>query len=538
MADHPQPHRRRFLQAAGGFAVGIALGSRSRIMGRSAAATAYVRRDIAGLDANGPEIKALRAGIAVMKNRGPSDVTSWTYQANIHGMMSGMAADHLAQCQHGHWWFFPWHRMYLYYFERILRHAIQQTSTPLPADFALPYWNYSDDVAARVLPGVLRARTYVPDGGGSAVPNPLFELQRRTDINDLDQPTALDPDTVSYSDAFALSDFVSSTIGNDGFGGQEVPAPVHLSFQLAHGALEHQPHDLVHDGIGGLMGDPNTAANDPVFWLHHGNIDRLWNRWLTQGQRSNPDPGSRWGVQTFTFYDENGHATTQPVYKFLEYVADNLVDYKYDDAPQLAQATVPQPSGAMASHMGAAAAPMHMEGSMAATAPPHRLAQFPEPLHLTGKPTSVKISVPEPHQQTLALHAEGRADSERELVLEIGGIDFNALPASGYYEVYINLPAGESPSRKSAGYLGTISTFALRQQVHAGDRGTTNSGRVALPLGKLLRRLKDRNAWSPGDMTVTFVPRELPARDKTDTARLTFRYVGVLAVQKAKPNKP
>ena len=34
--------------------------------------------------------------------------------------------------------------------------------------------------------------------------------------------------------------------------------------------------------IGGLMGDPHTATRDPVFWLHHANIDRIWWLW-TQG---------------------------------------------------------------------------------------------------------------------------------------------------------------------------------------------------------------------------------------------------------------
>ena len=89
-------------------------------------------------------------------------------------------------------------------------------------------------------------------------------------------------------------------------------------------------HDVVHDGIGGLMGDPDTAANDPIFWLHHANIDRLWNRWLQQNPGVNPDANSIWGQQAFTFMDENGNPVTQPAYRSLEYVTDNLIDYKYD----------------------------------------------------------------------------------------------------------------------------------------------------------------------------------------------------------------
>jgi tyrosinase-like protein len=32
-------------------------------------------------------------------------------------------------------------------------------------------------------------------------------------------------------------------------------------------------------GIEGDLGSPATAARDPIFWLHHANIDRLWVRW-------------------------------------------------------------------------------------------------------------------------------------------------------------------------------------------------------------------------------------------------------------------
>ncbi len=59
------------------------------------------------------------------------------------------------------------------------------------------------------------------------------------------------------------------------------------------GFLEHSPHDNVHGDIGGalnnvfnnrlaqgLMSNPCTAALDPIFWLHHANIDRLWEVWL------------------------------------------------------------------------------------------------------------------------------------------------------------------------------------------------------------------------------------------------------------------
>lgn len=42
--------------------------------------------------------------------------------------------------------------------------------------------------------------------------------------------------------------------------------------------LEIPLHNLVHRWVGGNMVDM-TSPNDPVFWLHHCNIDRLWAAW-------------------------------------------------------------------------------------------------------------------------------------------------------------------------------------------------------------------------------------------------------------------
>jgi tyrosinase len=57
----------------------------------------------------------------------------------------------------------------------------------------------------------------------------------------------------------------------------------------AYGAIESDPHNFVHVMVGGdtppnptgWMFDPAFAALDPIFWVHHCNIDRLWAAWLT-----------------------------------------------------------------------------------------------------------------------------------------------------------------------------------------------------------------------------------------------------------------
>ncbi|KAF4345525.1 Tyrosinase [Fusarium beomiforme] len=69
--------------------------------------------------------------------------------------------------------------------------------------------------------------------------------------------------------------------------------------------LESRPHGAIHSAIGGDM-VPNTSPNDPIFFLHHTQIDRLWALW--QGQ----DPDKRYtdfsGIKTQNQFD----GTTPP----------------------------------------------------------------------------------------------------------------------------------------------------------------------------------------------------------------------------------
>jgi len=44
-------------------------------------------------------------------------------------------------------------------------------------------------------------------------------------------------------------------------------------------------HNLVHVWIGGDM-SPTTSPNDPVFYLNHCNVDRIWEKWLTTNGRT------------------------------------------------------------------------------------------------------------------------------------------------------------------------------------------------------------------------------------------------------------
>jgi hypothetical protein len=53
------------------------------------------------------------------------------------------------------------------------------------------------------------------------------------------------------------------------------------TFQSFATAIENGPHGLVHMQLGGACGDMSTMAspNDPLFYLHHAMVDKIWWKW-------------------------------------------------------------------------------------------------------------------------------------------------------------------------------------------------------------------------------------------------------------------
>ena len=88
---------------------------------------------------------------------------------------------------------------------------------------------------------------------------------------------------------------------------------------VGFGPLEHGPHNLVHNCVGGgYNGNGGFMLNfmspvDPIFFLHHSNIDRLWEIW-TRKQAAAGYPAlpegkdlEAWSNEPFLFFvDEKG----------------------------------------------------------------------------------------------------------------------------------------------------------------------------------------------------------------------------------------
>lgn len=319
---------------------------------------ARVRHDVWNLGAGWSEpllwyAKAVRA----MQARPVTDPKSWRFQAAMHGMQVALwtaigvlkpgealpdgptQRKYWGQCQHQTWYFLPWHRGYLAAFEGICRADIVAAGGP--ADWALPYWNYNnpDVPQANGLPPAFAA-TSLPDGSA----NPLF-VERR--YGDGEGPIVLDQRAIGL---IALSDDQFTGGAEDvhpGFGGPTTLFHHGGEDRKPNGGLEGQPHNPVHGMVGGtrpggredraadggLMSWPEMAALDPVFWLHHANIDRLWEVWRQMDGHANP-ADAPWlrgpAGRAFVLPLASGADWTFTSKDVLDTTAPDL-DYQYED---------------------------------------------------------------------------------------------------------------------------------------------------------------------------------------------------------------
>lgn len=432
----------------------------------------------------GFRLAGFRKGVEVMQSRSATDPTSWRYQANMHGTFDDGDKPGWNSCQHGSYFFLSWHRMYLYFFERILRSA---SGT---ADLTLPYWNYSDP-AARALPQPYRypARTS----------NALWVQERDTDYNNgLELPA----EATDYEPAFAYTNFSAPppTILHGqklsySFGGEQITQPVQDTG--LHGEFEYVPHDAIHVLIGGqtgYMSIPQTAARDPIFFAHHANIDRLWGRWLQRGGgRANPSKEDLvWQQTRFTFFDETGACILMTGAEVID--TARQLGYRYDDeasaAPvgQTTRATLPPTDGR-------AAAGQTEGGDLVLLAETDGTR-----LELSGARQTLSVAIkPEQKAAVLAL-AQGGGTPPSQLALFLDGVDNDQ---GAYYTVYLNLPSTAArPSSTSPHYVGILAPFASKGH-GAGPDGT---GRRLFDLSRVVARLTAEKLWKGDELTVTFVP--------------------------------
>lgn len=199
---------------------------------------------------------------AFARSQAIGDDRGYGYWAGIHGLPLPIGCDNA----HGTAFFLPWHRAYLYFFERSLRDRNPNAM--------LTWWDWR-----------------VPPGRRAALPAIFAEPGTRARPNSL-LSAAVDPAARRQGRALSGQLRIPANILNATRTFRrpgQIPAPMPTTGQVAQlleirdfldfsAALEGF-HDNVHVWIGGHMSQVPFAAFDPVFWAHHTMIDRLWRVW-------------------------------------------------------------------------------------------------------------------------------------------------------------------------------------------------------------------------------------------------------------------
>jgi hypothetical protein len=207
-----------------------------------------VRRNIAALNAQSPDLQSLARAMRIMQSKPAQAVDSWAAFAITH--------DAVMQRVHNSHHFLPWHKGYLWHFERVVSAL---SGNP---NFALPYWDIADAALAGTpqrMPEILFREPFNLTGvrfAGGGMERAPRDNRNWTDV---------------YRNGLGR--------GFSGIAYQNQSWAVFGGTALGPGTLERGLHNYLHREIGGRM-DQRVSPLDVLFWLHHANMDRIWSSWF------------------------------------------------------------------------------------------------------------------------------------------------------------------------------------------------------------------------------------------------------------------
>jgi len=433
--------RRQFLQASSSLALAPLLPH-----GIMAATTLRTRPAWSSFRA-GPLYPFYLEGVRKMRaNTNTTKPASWTYWTNVHA----------SQCPHGKPYFLAWHRGFLARFEAQLRKASGRS------DMVLPYWDYYSDP---ILPAEFRDTS-----------SPLYHKNRKgRDVSAALSMGAFDPGVTNFQRGKASA------------------------FEPA---LESAPHNGVHNLIGGTMDNLAVSPRDPIFWLHHANIDRLWDAWvLAGGGRHMPAKTAAYWSGTFSY----GAAVAGM--KRVEVYATADLGYRYDNSTL--------PGGYAVAKQSAALALPPVQDAFAETLP-EQGSSLGGVARLSLGPRPIRVRIPlsadaRNRVRSLSVQADTSLAAGADTVrIVLDGVSLTRTGEGGgyFYKILLNLPARGVAQPESTYLIGTLGPFEISVAQHArsmaggGHAAMHGPVRLTLPAHDALRRI-----WPStlDELTLTFL---------------------------------
>lgn len=459
--------RRRFLQSSASLAL-------LPLLPRVAMSADVVVRQNWQVFRTGPTFQSFVNGVRAMRNNhDDTSPASWAYWANAHRDF----------CPHRRPYFLAWHRGLLMRFEGWLKKAAGDSS------LVLPYWDYYTQ----------------PQMPEEFLDNTSSLYRKARKGSDVTAALSLDP--------------FADTVVNFQRGLDDAMEPI----------IEARPHNPVHNLIGGVMAQVPLSPWDPIFWVHHANIDRLWAAWVAAGDgRQMPPASDPYWSGSFQY----GSAIKPVPRAWTIATTHQYLNYRYDDESM--PTSLPPPSGSMV-RSSSAFAPVGSAPLKPATVQTLALGAA-RPLALDERSVSVDVLLSAQDadrvRSLLLRPATGRAAAADSLRLVLDGVQATALGGEGgyFYKVFVNLPetAGVHPAERTY-LLGMIGPFEISvAQMQAAMQGKGMDGmqgmhgahggpdaQFVFPISDALRRLAPVRLDKLGISFVRMDGGGRPARGET-----------------------
>ncbi|KAH9484711.1 Tyrosinase [Psilocybe cubensis] len=297
--------------------------------------------------------------LQIYYNRDRTDVVSHWQIGGIHGQpyvdWNGTPSFGTGYCVHGTPLFPTWHRPYIVLFEQEIQRIARELAATYTYDrpawetaaaaLRQPYWGW-DKVATMVPPLQVTTLPTVdilkPDSPATvAVENPFLKYTYPAGANSvLIAPFNTWPSTTRYPDAFGNSQPDQLRNALQAVGPQIEYNTQRLmsigtwnEFTLGSSGTDglESIHDTIHIRTGGSLGNMQyveTAAFDPIFYLHHAQVDRVIDLWHRSHNVWTPDAA-----------DLLPFRRTQNAYWKSPEIIDNsqVFNYSYGNAINLSQ---------------------------------------------------------------------------------------------------------------------------------------------------------------------------------------------------------
>ncbi|WOL18823.1 polyphenol oxidase, chloroplastic-like [Canna indica] len=434
--------------------------------------------------------------VELMRALPDDDPRNFTQQANVHCAYCDGAYDQIGfpdlELQvHNSWLFFPWHRFYLYFHEKILGKLIGDET------FALPYWNWD-------APNGMTMPSIYTDPSSS-----LYDMLREPTHQ---PPTLIDLDYNGTEPTLSGAEQIDSNLKvmfrQVVSGGKTAELFMGSAYRAGDqpnpgaGTLENIPHGPVHGWTGAKsqpngedMGNFYSAARDPIFFAHHSNVDRMWYLWNKLGGKRRDFNDQDWLNTTFLFYDENADLVRVTIKDCLD--VDRL-RYAYQDVEIPWIKSRPTPKFAVKKDKEGKKSPRVLK--------PTTVAKFPVKL---DSPVSATVKRPK-------VSRSGSEKEAEEEVLIVDGIEFDR----DYFikfDVFINATEGEGITPGASEFAGS---FVNIQHKHKHSKKEKKL-RTKLSLG-ISDLLEDIGAEDDDSVLVTIVPKAGKGKVSIGSLRIDF----------------